>query len=113
MTWAIQSGLGLFMGSWNFVTSSESSTTEGASDFSLSHLSWHLPLVFCCVFVVVCWVGFCSVFFLRVLQVLGAVLIFTREFLDDRQCFIARSAMRKKKIPCRQILALPFSILGR
>ena len=37
------SGLGQFMGSWNHVASSGSSTTEGASDVSLFHL-FHLSL---------------------------------------------------------------------
>ena len=67
------------------MASSGSSTTEGASDVSLSHL-FHLSpstcrlflFVFCCC--VVFRVGFLSGVFLRVLQVLGDVLIFTREF---------------------------------
>ena len=60
---------GYFMGSWNYVASSGSSTTEGASDVSPSHLfqlspgTWRLCglcLGVCGWFV--CWVGFCSLF---------------------------------------------------
>ena len=103
------------MGSWNYVASSGSSTTEGASDVSPSHL-FHLSpgtcrlvclcLGFCGCFV--CWVGFCSFLVSRVLQVLGDVLIFYPRVLDDRQCFTARSARRKKKstFPAR-----PFPII--
>ena len=102
MTWVIQSVLGLFKGSWNYVASSGSSTTEGASDVSLSHL-FHLSpstcrlflFVFCCC--VVWWVGFLSCVFLRVLQSAGGCFDLYPRVLDDRQCFIARSAMRKKK----------------
>ena len=68
MMWVIQNVLGLFQGSWNYVASSGSSTTEGASDVSLSHL-FHLSPSTCrlfCLgsFVVLVWVGFCFVFFL-------------------------------------------------
>ena len=51
-------GWGYFVGSWNYVASFGSSTYEGASDVSLSHLfhppPLHLPVVF--PFAVVVWV---------------------------------------------------------
>ena len=92
------------MGSWNYVASSGSSTTESASDVSPSHL-FHLSSGTCRLFGLclgvcswfACWVGFCSLFVSRVLQVLGDVLIFYPRVLDDRQCFTARSARRKQK----------------
>ena len=65
------------LGQLNYVASCRSSTTEGASDVSLSHL-FHLASSTCRVFVFVCVLcfGWCVFFVLlfasRVLQVLGA-----------------------------------------
>ena len=89
------------MSSWNYVASSGSSTTDSASDVSPSHL-FHLSPGACRLFCLclgfsgVGWVGFCSFLVSLVLQVLGDVLIFHLRVLDDRQCFTARSAGRKK-----------------
>ena len=87
------------------MASSGSSTTESASDVSLSHL-FHLsprllPLVLVCVLLLcllfVCFglvfVWCCSLCFA---SAVGCFDLYPR-VLDDRQCFIARSAMRKKK----------------
>ena len=100
MMWVIQNVLGLFQGSWNYVASSGSSTTEGASDVSLSHL-FHLSpstcRLFCLGFVCVglVWVLFCV--FVWCFAGVGGFFDLYPRVLDDRQCFIARSAMRKKK----------------
>ena len=63
------------MGSWNYVTSSGSSTTEGASDVSLSHL-FHLPPGTCRVF---CFVGvFVVVLCVGLVFVLCLFLVFCK-----------------------------------
>ena len=74
-----------------------SSTYEGASDVSLFHTRLTFPLALaagcvCCGFLVfVCvFPGFASAW--------GVFLVYTSRVLDDRQCFTARSARRKKKV---------------
>ena len=100
-------GLGGTHQSWAGATSwaagtMGSSTYEGASDVSLSHLfhqpPLHLPVAFPFVVVVLCLFGFvCCFCFPLVLQVQGIPISHFSRVLDDRQCFTARSARHKKK----------------
>ena len=106
------------MGSWNYVASSGSSTTEGASDVSLSHL-FHLSpgtcRLFLFVFLLLCcvlgWFLFC-VFSSCFASAWSCFDLYPR-VLDDRQCFIARSAMRKKKRTARSRVNFARSCLGK
>ena len=91
------------MGSWNFVASSGSSTTEGASNVSPSHL-FHSPPSTCRWFslcgCLVWGLVFCGCLFpscvCLVLQVQEILISHFSQVLDDRQCFTARSARQKK-----------------
>ena len=72
---AYAGSIGTCLGQLNYVASCGSSTTEGASDVSLSHL-FHLPsstcrMSFVCCVLVGGWVVLFVLFVSRVLQVLG------------------------------------------
>ena len=86
------------MDTWNYVASCRSSSTEGASDvspftcFTLSFL--HSGVSLFCLCVLLClFVCFGCFVFLECLETYFYIL----QQLDDRPCFIARSATRKKK----------------
>ena len=97
-------GWGYLVGSWNYVASSGSSTAEGASDVSPSHLFHPFPgtcrwlsLCGCLVWGLVCFAFCFPPFVCFVLQVQRIPISHFSQVLDDRQCFIARLARQKKK----------------
>ena len=72
-----------------------SSTYEGASDVSLFHTRLTFPPCTC----LLLWLLLVFLFvlcFSVICKCLGGVLFIPPRVLDDRQCFTARSARRKK-----------------